>query len=185
MGARRHPEPMTVEEFYRIPDDGLRHELVAGFVVSEPLSGYPHGRIAAAVVEYLRAYVRTHRLGSVLTVDTGFILSRNPDTVRGPDVAFVSKARSPDRQATGAFEGPPDLAVEVLSPSDRAGDVRAKVAEYLSAGTRLVWVVDPETESVTAYRSLFRPRVFGADETLEGEDVIPGFRVTVRDLFEE
>lgn len=178
---------MTVEDLYEIPeDDGLKHELQAGVLVSEPLPGFRHGRVACAMGELLRRHVRSRSLGVVLTCDTGFVLARSPDTLRGPDVAFVKKERVPSvEKEARAFEGPPDLAVEVLSPSNTPAVVHAKIADYLAAGTLLVWVIDPDPdrETVTAYRSLLSPRVYSGDDDLDGEDVVPGFRISVAEVF--
>jgi Uma2 family endonuclease len=176
---------MTVEDLYVMPEDGFKYELQAGMLVSEPLPGFRHGWVSAAAGEFLRAHVRTHRLGVVLVCDSGFILARKPDTVRGPDVAFVSRERF---EASGdtvkAFTGAPDLAVEVLSPSNTLASMHAKVADYLAAGTRLVWVVDPEAKSVSIYASLLTPHVLAEDEILDGGEVVPGFSVRVGELFE-
>jgi Uma2 family endonuclease len=176
---------MTVEDLYVLPDDGFKYELQAGMLVSEPCPGFRHGRVMAVVAELLSAHVRRNRLGVVLAGDSGFILARQPDTVRGPDVAFVSN-ESYERcgDTVKAFSGAPDLAVEVLSPSNTPAGIRAKVADYLAAGTRRVWVVDSETRSVTVYASLLSPHVVGEDELLEGDDVIPGFRVRVGEFFD-
>jgi Uma2 family endonuclease len=154
-------------------------------LVAEPLPGGRHGWVVAAVAGILRAHVKRHRLGVVFAGDSGFVLAREPDTVRGPDVAFVSKERF-DRsgETTKAFEGAPDLAVEVLSPSNTPAAVHAKVADYLAAGTSCVWVVDPEAQTVTVYASLLGPHRLGEAETLEGDDVVPGFRVRVGEIFE-
>ncbi len=178
-------EPMlTAEDLFRLPDDGVRHELSAGLLLSEPLPGARHGQISFRIGALIDRFVQERGLGTIFGNDTGFVLARSPDTVRGPDVAFVTKERM---AALGDlptyFPGPPDLAVEVVSPSNRPADVRAKVAEFLAAGTRLVWVVDPEKRTVTAYRSLLSPRVFTEEEVLEGEDVLPGFRLPVREVF--
>ena len=178
---------MTIDDLYALPDDGRKHELQAGLLLSEPLPGFRHGRVAAAVAELLGSHVRARSLGVVLTCDTGFVLARAPDTVRGPDVAFVARERLPsaDEEAK-AFEGAPDLAIEVVSVHDSANDVRAKVADYLAAGTRLVWVMNPapDRETVTVYRSLLAPRVLNRGDELDGEDVVPGFRVAVAALFD-
>jgi len=145
---------LTVDDLYAMSDDDLlKHELQAGVLVSEPLPGFRHGRIVATVTWLLGVHVRREDLGVVLTGDAGFVLARGPDTVRGPDVAFVSRERVEhvaDPQV--AFEGPPDLAVEVLSPSSTPASAHAKVGDYLAAGTRLVWVVDPVCETVTSDR---------------------------------
>ncbi len=173
----------TVDDLYTLPDDGRSHELQQGLLLAEPLPGARHGRVLSAIDWALSKLVREHTLGVVLSGDTGFILARSPDTVRGPDVAFVSRERF---ESVGdiptAFPGPPDLAVEVLSPSDRPGDVHAKVADYLAAGTLLVWIIDPATLRVTVYPPLLTHRVLGAADTLDGGDVIPGFAVRVEDL---
>jgi len=176
---------MTVEDLYVMPDDGYKHELQAGTLVSEPLPGYRHGRIMAMVVELLSAEVRQRRLGVVLAGDSGFILANSPDTVRGPDVAFVSRERHErSGDAVHAFAGAPDLAVEVLSPSTAPAAMHAKVADYLAAGTCRVWVVDPETQTVTVYASLLSPIVRGEDDMLDGEHAIPGFTVRVGEIFD-
>jgi len=176
---------MGVEDLYLMPADDMHHELVHGVLVSEPLAGPRHGRVAATIVQLLGRHVRKHRLGVVLTCDTGFVLHRSPDTVRGPDVAFISRRRYdavPDE--VGAFPGAPDLAVEVLSPHDRASRVHAKVADYLAAGTPLVWVVDPDRATVTTYRALLEPQFLEGDAELSAEDILPGFRIAVARLFE-
>ena len=178
---------MNVEGLYTMADDGLKHELQAGILLSEPRPGFRHGLVTATVTELLGRHVRLQALGVVLAGDPGFVLARDPDTLRGPDVAFVSKDRLPRAEdQVHAFEGAPDLAVEVLSPSNTRTAVHAKVADYLAAGTRLVWVIDPdpERETVTIYRSLLAPRTLSRDDELGGEDVVAGFRVTVAELFE-
>ena len=176
---------MTVEDLYVMPDDGFNYELQAGLLVSEPLPGGRHGRVVAAVAEILRAHVRKHRLGVVFAGDSGFVLARKPDTVRGPDVAFVSRERfERSDDVVKAFAGAPDLAVEVLSPSNTPAAMHAKVADYLAAGTRRVWVVDPEARTVTVSTSLLWPHRLGEAEMLDGDDVVPGFRVRVGEIFE-
>lgn len=175
----------TSEDLFNLADDGVKHELQAGLLVSEPLPGTRHGHVALHLGALLDAHVRRHRLGVALGNDSGFILSRSPDTVRGPDVSFVSRSRFDDlRDTTKAFPGAPDLAVEVLSPTNTPASIHAKVADYLAAGTRRVWVVDPEMETVVVYRSLLSPNRLETDDILDGEDVVPGFRVCVREIFE-
>ena len=174
----------VVEDLYRLPDDGTRYELLAGSLLCEPRPGALHGLVVTSVAVVLAEWARAGDTGVVLTGDAGFILERDPDTVRGPDVAWISRARF---EAVGpvrtAFPGAPDLAVEVLSPTDRAGDVHAKVADYLAAGTRLVWLVDPERRRVTSYKRLLAPRVIGSDEILRDDELLPGFAVRVGELF--
>src|SRR5262245_15685175 len=184
MNAPRN-EWITAEQLYEMPDDGLRHELLRGFLIAEPAPGRLHGRTIANIASILKAFVRSTRSGIVYAADTGFVLARDPDTVRGPDVAYVTNER--ERLAGGEapyFPGAPDLAIEVISPSERMSEVLGKVSDYLAAGSRLVWLVDPIREEVRVFRSPFTPRVLAADDVLDGEDVLPGFSVRVSELFE-
>lgn len=184
--THRLPEPLlTEEDLYAMPDEEWKYELQAGVLLSEPLPGTRHGRVAMRIGELLAVHVRRHRLGVVIGNDSGFVLARSPDTVRGPDVSFVSRERFEKVGDTiRAFPGASDLAVEVLSPSNTPADIHAKVADYLAAGTRLVWIVDTEKETVAVYRTLLSPRILSEDDTLEGEDVISSFRAEVAELFE-
>lgn len=178
-----HGRPMTAEELQELPDDGQRHELQAGVLLSEPLPMRPHARIQARLLRCLAEFVEERGMGEVFDA-TGFVLSRDPDTVRGPDVSFVSADRlaaAPDESRF--FPGAPDLAVEIVSPSNRPDEIRAKVADYLAAGSRMVWVVDPGTETVTVYRTLLAPRRLSIDALLDGEDVVPGFALRIETLF--
>ncbi len=183
MGQALPHRGLTVDDLYGMPDDdGLKHELESGTLVSEPAPGARHGYSAARMCKLLAAHVDEHGLGAVFGNDTGYVLARSPDTVRGPDVSFVARERLEQvGLPVGPFPGAPDLAVEILSPSNTAAAMRAKVADYLAAGTRLVWVVDPHSRTVTAYRSLLAPRVLV--ETLDGEDVVPGLRIAIAELF--
>lgn len=186
MQERASPLRLTAEELYTLPDDGQLHELVAGRLLSEPPPGGEHGRVEARIAILLGVFVHERRAGVIYTGDAGFILARSPDTVRGPDVAFVTRERARELGRTpGYVPAPPDLAVEVLSPHDGTAEVQAKVADYLAGGTRLVWVVDPGARCVQAYRSLFAPRLLTESDELDGEDVIPGFRAKVAALFED
>jgi Uma2 family endonuclease len=176
---------LSVEEYAALPDGDERHELVAGLLVAEPRPFLRHGWVASRVTSLLDAHVRKHRLGVVVANDAGFILARSPDTVRGPDVAFISRDRfEAQGEIRGYFPGAPDLAVEVTSAGSRPGEMHAKVADYLAAGSRLVWVVDPERRRVTVYRTLLAPRTLAEDGQLDGEDVVPGFSVPVAELFD-
>ena len=175
---------LTVEEFYTLTDDAMRHELLLGRLLSEPPPGYGHGRVVTRISSRLDHHASAHDLGEVVSGDVGFILSRAPDTVRAPDVAFVRKerlARFSDREKY--FPGAPDLAVEVLSPSERTNTIHGKVADYLAAGTRMVWVIDSEARTVSVYHSLLSPRVLALGQELSGEDVLPGFSLEVAHLF--
>jgi Uma2 family endonuclease len=175
--------PLTIEEFERLPDDGWRLELVRGHVVREPPAGFEHGGIAGWIAGELHAFLREHRLGRVRTAETGFVLFDEPPTVRAPDVAFVRQERLTfDRKRFAPLA--PDLAVEIVSPSNTSSDIQQKVLDYLEAGTRLVWVVDPGPRIVTVYRSRDEIRLLTAADELDGEDVLPGFRLSVSELFE-
>lgn len=174
---------VTAEEFFKLANDHSRHELVRGEVVTMPPAGFAHGEDASGIDWFLESHVREHGGGQVV-VEVGFTLFRDPDTVRAPDVAFVSESRLPSPgQRRKFYEGAPDLAVEVVSPDDTASEVLEKVREYLAAGTRLVWVVDRRTGSVAVYRANGTTQFLGESDTLSGEDVLPGFTVRVGDLF--
>jgi Uma2 family endonuclease len=142
--------------------------------VREP-PGFHHGEVVGRLAKLLIDHIDTHDLGRVVAGDTGFKLAANPDTVRGPDIAFVRRDRIPHPSPEGYAELAPDLSVEVLSPNDRPGEVLAKVADWLSAGTSLVWVVDPTRRQVRAYRQDGSESVIQADDDLPGEHVLPGF----------
>ena len=168
------PALMTAEELLNtsIPDKHV--ELVRGVLVVREPPGLRHGRVAVQFAVQLGGYVRAHDFGQVY-VEAGFKLARDPDTVRGPDVAFISRARLPDPEPVGYPDLAPDLVVEIVSPGDRPGEVLAKVADWLSAGTRLVWVVDPERRLARIYRRDGTEQIVTADQALDGEDVVPGF----------
>lgn len=178
------PRLMTENDLSDLPDDGFRHELQAGFLVAEPRPFSTHARLQARMITLLENFARPRGLGAVLG-DGGFLLARDPDTVRGPDVSFVSRDRWAAHDRKRYFDGAPDLAVEILSPSNRAGDMHAKIADYLAAGARLVWVVDPKRRAVTAYRSLLAPRRLFEADVLDGEDALPGFAASVASIFED
>jgi Uma2 family endonuclease len=168
------PALMTAEELLHtsIPDKQV--DLVHGVLVVREPPGLRHGRIAMELGRRLADHVETRALGRVYA-ESGFKLASQPDTVRGPDVAFISRARLPDPEPVGYPDLAPDLVVEIISPGDRPGDVLAKVADWLSAGTRLVWVVDPERRLARIYRGDGTEQIVTADQALDGEDVVPGF----------
>jgi Uma2 family endonuclease len=174
---------MTETDLLNLEDDTCRHELVAGVVVAEPLPTHRHDRARWQVERLLRAHVEAGDLGEVFG-EAGYVLARNPDTVRGPDLSFVSRERLSNFDDGRFFSGAPDLAVEILSPSNRRGEMHAKVADYLAAGARLVWVVDPERKSITTYRSLLAPRRLALHEALDGADVLPRLVIPLESIFE-
>jgi Uma2 family endonuclease len=174
---------MTAEELLREQPPHKRSELVAGRMIVREPAGHRHGRIANKLAFLLTKQVNEQNLGVVFAAETGFVLRRNPDTVRAPDVAFVNRERLLDPEPTGYAEMAPDLVVEVLSPDDRPGQVLAKVGDWLNAGVRLVWVVDPTRRQVRAYRQDGAESLLGEEDSIEGEDVLPGFSCPVKSVF--
>jgi Uma2 family endonuclease len=175
---------LTAEDLWQLPDDGQKYELVAGECVRMPPSGFLHGTIAMDFGSLIQEHVKKYDLGVVCAAETGFKLRQNPDTVRAPDVAFVSKARILAQGKPEKFwEGAPDLAVEVVSPNDRFDDVVEKVQEYLAVGARLVWVALPRSKSVMVYHPNGEIKIFHEGEELQGEDVLPGFVCLVQKVF--
>jgi Uma2 family endonuclease len=166
---------MTADELLRLELPDKRTELVKGVLVVREPAGYLHGEVAAELANHLMNHVKANDLGRVLAAETGFKLTSDPDTVRAPDVAFISKERLPDPPPAGFAELAPDLVVEVLSPDDRPGEVLAKVGDWLVAGSRLVWVVDPKRRLARVYRADGSETLLGDDGVLDGEDVVPGF----------
>jgi Uma2 family endonuclease len=176
--------PLTVEDLPYLPPDEDRWELVAGELVREPPPGGEHGGIALAVGARLLAFVREHRLGRVFG-EAGYVLASEPDTVRAPDASFVSTGRISDATRRGPYVvGAPDLAVEVVSPGDTRQEVAEKVGEYLAAGARAVWVIDPRRRTVTTHLPGRDPVRLGLGETQDGGDYLPGFRLPVSEVFE-
>lgn len=143
-------------------------------VVREP-PGYRHGQVAARLATTLMNYADERGLGEVLAAETGFKLFSDPDTVRAADVAFVRRERLPEEPPEGFATFAPDLVVEVLSPNDRPGEVLAKVADWLSAGSGLVWVVDPVHRRARVYRADGSEALVTEEGALDGEDMLPGF----------
>ena len=165
---------MTAEELLllHIPDKCA--ELVRGQLVVREPPGFVHGVVVMKVGHLLSEFVNSHGLG-IVTADTGFTLERNPDTVRAPDVSFVQRDRVPDPLPRGYVEFAPDLAVELLSPGNRPGETLAKIGDWLKAGTRLVWIVDPIRRTARVYRADGTESFASIDDSLDGEDVLPGF----------
>jgi Uma2 family endonuclease len=174
---------ITAEEYLALGDIGPS-ALVQGELILMSPSGYDHGWIAGNIVGALRDFVKSKKLGRVSTAEAGFFISRNPDTVRAPDVAFVRAERIPPGGQKKFFDGPPDLAVEVLSPDDRSSDVNAKIYDWLHAGCLQVWIVDPQNKTVTVYRSRNNVAVYTLGETLAADDILPGFSLPVAEIFE-
>lgn len=176
---------LTADDLMRLPRGrGARHELIRGELRTMPPSGEEHGIVAGEVFGIVRDYVKLNRLGYVLAAETGFSIAHNPDTVRAPDMAFISARRFPmSGPSTKYSEIAPDLLAEVVSPSDTENEVIAKVQQWLAFGVRLVWVVYPRTRSVIVYRSLRDPQRLASNDELTGEDILPGFKCKVADFF--
>ena len=174
---------MTADELLAMRDDGYKYELRQGELIRMVPPGLDHGRFGGRLYRPLADHVEARELGEV-TFEFGFRLSPDPDTVRAPDVAFFRGGRvEPIGSHPGYVEGAPDLAVEVVSPNDTAADVREKVADYLSAGTRLVWLVYPRVRTVTIYRANGTVEERTVGQSLDGEDVVPGFSIPVERIF--
>jgi Uma2 family endonuclease len=168
------PPVVTADDLLRVDVPDKHVELVRGVLVVREPPGLRHGRITVDLATRLAVHVRANALGRVYA-DTGFKLTSDPDTVRGPDIAFISRERVPEPEPPGFPALAPDLVVEVLSPGDRPGEVLAKVADWLSAGTLLVWVIDPERCEARVYRRDGSEQIMTADQSLDGEGVLPGF----------
>lgn len=177
-------ERVTAEELAQRPNE--RCELEAGQVVDVAPASYRHGLVARQVQALLHDHARAHDCGQVTSSETGFLLTRNPDTVRAPDVGFVSTASFERwrKAETTYFPGAPDLAVEVLSPHDAWVEVEAKVREYLAAGGQAVWVLNPRSETVYVYAAGAETRVLGPDDSLDASPLLPGLVTPVRGLFD-
>jgi Uma2 family endonuclease len=178
------PKLMTWQELAELPDDGMRYELVCGVLLTMAPPFQEHGRLADRFGRSLDRYVDAHQLGEVIRAEIGYLLTTRPDTVRAPDLAIVSTAhRAALGQSRGYFPGSPDLVVEVVSTNDRLTRVGVKVAEWLEHGAKLVFVVNPRRQTVEVHRPGQPLRTLGLSDVLDGEDVVPGWTLPVRDLF--
>ena len=179
------PRLLTAEEFALLPspEDGSQQELVSGVVVTMPPPSNYHALCCNEIVFRLNVHIRPLKLGSVAINDGGVILSRDPDIVRGPDIAYWSRERMPEPPRKGYPDIAPDLVVEVMSPSDIFTQLLRKVQQYLRAGTREVWIAVPEDRSIAVCRSGQEQIILSNGETLTGGDVLPGFSCLVAELF--
>lgn len=176
---------VTADEFCETyaGQDFPRYELVKGELVEVASPGGIHGGIATRIVIALGNYISENNLGRIV-VEGGYLLERDRDTVRGPDVSFIRAERvSPEGLPRAFVSGPPDLAVEVVSPGDTAFEVEAKVHDYLGNGAQRVWVVYVNTRRVVVYSQDGSVRWFREDDTLDDEDLLPGFSLPLRELF--
>jgi Uma2 family endonuclease len=177
-------QQVTADELLHMPDDGFRYELVKGELRQMNPAGNVHGRIAVRITWRLAQHVEENRLGTVYAAKTGFRLASDPDTVRAPDVAFVSRARvEMVGEVKGFWPEAPDLAVEVVSPGDSYAEVEEKVFAWLEAGTKMVVVVNPRQCSATVYKSPTDITALAEADVLAGTDIVPGFELAVREIF--
>lgn len=186
MSAQAEREVLvTADELSTMDGDGVRRELVDGVVRTMAPAGFEHGDVAVRFTVAIAEHVRARRLGVVVAAETGFRLSRDPDTVRAPDAAFVAAERlPPPGQRQRFLELAPDFVVEVVSPSDRAADVVEKALAWLSAGTSLVWVAYPALRLVVTYEAGGDIAHVSGDGVLRGEPVLPGLALPVAELFD-
>jgi len=181
--TRATSKPMTAEELMRRQDEFGRCELINGELIQLTPAGNAHGVIALRIGRRIGEYVDDHDLGAAYAAETGFFLTRDPDNVRAPDVAFVKRSRAMDEASAGFVEGAPDLVVEVVSTTDTASYIAEKVETWLHHGTQLVWVADPHTQTVTAYYPDHHATIYHVGETLPGDPVLPGFALPLDDVF--
>ena len=176
--------PVTAYQLLRMPDDGYRYELIAGELRKMVPAGWRHGAIGSQLHALLGEHIRQHKLGRAFSADTGFLLARDPDTVRAPDIAFIHKDHLPSSEPEEAFwPGAPDLVVQMVSPGDTLGEVDDKVKMWLDSGTAMVWVVNPKWKNITVYRSATEIETLTENDELDGEDVVPGFRCRIGEIF--
>jgi Uma2 family endonuclease len=174
---------LTADELERMPtDDCVRTELDEGELITMPPAGWDHGAYGINIGALLHSFVRKHKLGRVLSADTGFRL--NDGTVRAPDVAFVRRERIEALQGKGFAKGTPDLAVEIFSPSDSVPQLMRKVKQYFAAGTHTVWIVYPEQKEIHVLEASGADRILGVNDVIEAPELLPGFSVPTAEFFE-
>ncbi|MDT7807814.1 MAG: hypothetical protein QOJ70_1627 [Acidobacteriota bacterium] len=174
----------TADELFAMPDDGFRYELVKGELRRMSPSGSEHAVIIGKLTMRLGQHVEANNLGLYFGAEAGFKIASDPDTVRAPELAFVGRERIPGSGVPKKFwSGAPDLAVEVVSPGDTFNEVEEKLEQWLSAGTRAVWIVNPRRRSVAVYGSMSDVTRLSEGDELEGGEVVPGFRCKVSEIF--
>jgi len=176
---------MTIEDLELLPDDGQHYELIDGELITMPPTGEEHNDSSLSLLRQFLAYVDATGIGQLYIATQGFVLQRDPDTLLEPDIAIVVSERlRPVEERTGYVPGWPDFVVEIVSPSGRRGRIERKIRTYLDAGVRLLWLVDPPSRSVTIFRIDGSVEVLGQDDTIDGEDIIPGFQASIREIFQ-
>jgi Uma2 family endonuclease len=175
---------VTLEQYERLPEDRrYRTELSRGLLVREPRPGPLHQRVVSNLYYVLRTFIKTNPVGSV-ELETEFLLPIEPLTIRAPDLAFIRRERLPTELPPSRWPFAPDLAIEVVSPSNRLSAMQQKIIDYFDAGTTLVWVIDPKSRTVMVYRSAGDVTLLREEDALDGGDVLPGFSVRIRELLE-
>lgn len=179
-------QTLTAEEFAALDLGDARSELIEGVIHTMPPTFEDHGKYTMRLSILLGHYVLTHHLGEMYAAETGFLLARNPDTVRAPDIAFIQRDRLPSPQPKPRWVPViPDLVAEVASSGDRPAEIRRKAAMWMDAGVRLVWVVLPGERIVEVYRAGAAVARLGDTDMLDGADVVPGFSTPVAAIFDE
>jgi Uma2 family endonuclease len=175
---------VTADELFLMPRDGSRYELVRGELRKMSPAGIEHGAVIVNATLLLAQHVKANNLGRCVGAETGFKIASDPDTVRAPDLSFISRERIPEGGLPKNFwRGAPDLAVEVVSPGDASKEVKEKVEDWLAAGTKAVWVVNPKRRAVFVYRTMTDVTRLKESDELDGGDVVQGFRCKVADFF--
>ncbi len=174
--------PLTLEEFAQLPDDGVRHEISEGELITMAPPKFLHSRIARRVFKAIEAALDKSGSGEALA-EAGYVLSREPLTIRQPDLSLLSQERIQGTAPDDYFEGAPDLAVEVVSPSHSAQDLEVKVEQYLHSGSKQVWVLYPNTKRVHVFKPDRQIRVLDETQTLDAGDLLPGFSIKIADFF--
>ena len=183
--ARTQTKLLTADDLLRLHSEGVRGELIRGVFCETMSAGEEHGEIAGLLFHFLISFVRPRRLGRLILTDVGVRLERGPDTVREPDIAFISYAKRPRGERNpGYVQVPPDLVVEVVSPNDRLAGVNDKARMWLSYDVPLVWVVYPNLRVVEVHQPDASVVTLTEDDTLDGGEVLPGFTCSVRDIFD-
>ena len=175
---------MTADELIKLPRGRMRYELIEGELIEMTPAGHLHGRIAMRIAVPLGSFVLQHKIGEVYAAETGFYIKRDPDTVRAPDVAFVRAERLKEADDKGYFPGAPDLAVEVISPSDVYQEVEAKVAEWLGAGSQIFIIINPRHRTVKIHRSLTDITVLNEDDTLTLPEMLGDWELGLAEVFD-
>jgi Uma2 family endonuclease len=181
-GMPAQTDDLTIERYLSLRESGYRDEVSYGRLVREPQPGDQHGEISAELTAILVNYLAEHRVGRIRTA-SGYVLRRAPLVIRAPDISFLCENRLPREKQSDLFEGAPDLVIEIISPSNSASDLQEKIAEYLDAGTQLVWVVYPKTRSVAIHQPNGEVRVLGSSETLTAPSLLPGFEMPIARFF--